>query len=68
MYPGLRYAPIKKNFACQKKNFGKCLFEYKDRFAVEKKSFAAISKLLGKFFVVAIKKNPSHTISIYKIV
>ena len=39
--------------------FKKCLFEYENQFAVEKKHkkfLGAISKVLRKIFVVAIKK------------
>ena len=39
--------------------FKKCLFEYENQFAVEKKHkkfLGAISKILRKMFVVAIKK------------
>ena len=45
----------------QKIFFEKCLFAYEIRFAVEKKCWAKFSKLL----CVAIKKNASHTLSIY---
>ena len=57
VYPGLQYAH-------KELNFGKRLFVYKNRFAVEKK-FGANSKLLGKIFVSPSKKNASHTISIF---
>ena len=52
VYSGLRY--VHKNV------MHTCLFEYKTRFAAEKKNkkffFGASSKLLGKVFVVAIKQ------------
>ena len=37
VYAELRYANKKSSFACKKRLLGKCLFEYKFRFAVEKK-------------------------------
>ena len=49
----------------KRENLGKSLFENKIRFAIEK-NFGAISILRGKTFVVAIKKNASHTIFIYR--
>ena len=60
VYPGLRYTHKKLNFACKTFFSKKCLFEYENHFKVEKKNtkkiLGAISKILGKMFVVAIKK------------
>ena len=56
MYPGLRYAPKKLKFACQKKIFGKCLFEYKDRFAVEKKVLRQFQNYWENFLLSPSKK------------
>ena len=56
VYLGLRYTHKKLNFACKIFVFKKCLFEYENQFAVEKKYkkfLGGISKIL---FVVAIKK------------
>ena len=55
MYQGLRYAHKKLNFACKKFIFGKCLLEYKVRFAVEKKSSSNFT-ITWKNVVAAIKK------------
>ena len=38
VYPGLRYTHKKLNFACKIFFFKKCLFEYENQFAVEKKT------------------------------
>ena len=57
MHRGLRYADKKLKFTC-KTFFGKCLFEYKIRFEVEKKNekiFGAISILLGNFLKTCMK-------------
>ena len=52
-YPGLRYAHKKLNLESKQIFFGKCLFAYKIRFALEKKTkkvWGKFSKLLGKIF------------------
>ena len=62
MYSGLHYADKKNKICLQKIVFGKCLFQYKIRFAVEKKTqkkFGAIS-ILG-----SPSKNASHLIFMY---
>ena len=66
VHPGLGYALKKLKVAC-KIFFGKCSFEYKIRFAVEKKN----KKNWGNFnitlknFCCRHQKNASHTIFIY---
>ena len=58
VYPGLRYTHKKNKFCMQIFFFKKCLFEYENQFAVEKKSkkiFGGNFKKL-KNFVVAIEK------------
>ena len=63
VYPGLRYTHKKLNFACKTFFFQKCLFEYENQFAVEKKH----KNFEGNFknFCRRHQKNASHTISIY---
>ena len=66
VYPGLRYTHKKLNFAC-KIFFKKCLFEYENQFAVEKKHKKFLGAISKKMLVIQkkSKKNASHTISIY---
>ena len=64
VYPGLRYTHKKLNFACKIFFSKKCLFEYENHFAVEKKKFGGNFK--KKNFCCRHQKNASHTISIYE--
>ena len=57
VFPGLRYTHKKLNFACKIFFSKKCLFEYILRLKKNTTKFlGAISKILRKNFVVAIKK------------
>ena len=59
VYPGLRYAHKKLNFACKSFFFRKGLFEYENHFAVEKtqkKFWGHFQKYFEQFLNVAIKK------------
>ena len=67
MYPGLlRYANKKLKFAC-KNFFGKCLFEYKTQFAVEKKIWAT-QFYLEKFLLWPSEKKRVIQFSFMEIV